>query len=102
MIDTSFNNIGITPKVVRELETVDALLAFALEGEGVTILAYSNVYQQVERAEIAIREIKNPAINRQICLIFNQDVDQLTMLKIRKIIGQTMTEICSTCRWTML
>ena len=102
LIDLSLQKTGSKPNVIRELETVDALLAFAMEGEGVTILPYSNVYQQVQRKEIAVRKIKNPVINRTVSLILNKEIDRFAAAKIKKYIKQSVTQICASYRWAMV
>ena len=88
--------------VVRELETVDALLAFAMEGEGVSILPYSNVYQEVERGEISARKIVNPGIDRKICLVMSKELDHLLMRQVKKIICAAIISISDSAKWEVI
>ena len=99
LIESSFQNSGVTPMVVRELETVDALLAFAMEGEGVTILAYSNVCQEIERGDIYARKIVNPKITRTISMILSKQIDHFAAIRIKKIIKESFRVVSTSCRW---
>jgi LysR family nitrogen assimilation transcriptional regulator len=102
LIEASFQKAGAKPNVVRELEIVDALLAFAMEAEGVTILAYSNVWQEVERGDIHARKIISPKINRTISLVLGRHIDHFAATRIKKIVNQAITTVSNTCRWKLL
>jgi DNA-binding transcriptional LysR family regulator len=58
----------LSPRVKREIETADALFAFAAEGEGVTILSFSMIYQEIAQGMAIARKIINPEINRSLWL----------------------------------
>ena len=68
IIDTAFVELGRPPRVVREVGIADALMAFALEGDGVTILPRSNVVRELELGTLAAREIVGPTIGRSLAL----------------------------------
>ena len=99
LIDASFQKAGAMPDVVRELEVVDALLAFAMESEGVTILAYSNVCQEIERGDIAARKIVSPGIKRTISMILSKKIDHFAAIRIKKIINESVVAVSKQCRW---
>lgn len=66
LIQSAFRSAGHAPRIARELETAEGLLAFAAEGEGIAILPMSNIYQEIARNEIAARLIVGPGISRLI------------------------------------
>jgi len=66
LIDGIFADAGCKLTVSREIETAEGLLAFATEGEGATILPYSNFHAEAARGEVQGRVIVEPAIERQI------------------------------------
>ena len=98
-IDTAFAQIGIEPNVVREIESVDALLAFAMEDEGVVILPYSNFHREINRGEVQAREITEPAIDRDMVLIFNREIDRPLSRGIRKLVTATVHDVAELARW---
>ena len=102
LIEASFQKAGVKPRVARELEIVDALLAFAMEAEGVTILAYSNIWQEVERGDIHARKIISPEINRTISLVLGRHIDHFAATRIKKIVSDAIRSVCDTCRWKLL
>ena len=67
-IEDAFSRAGYGLKVARELETVDAHVSFAVEGEGIAILPYSNVWQEVESGLLSAVKIVEPVIERQIAI----------------------------------
>lgn len=87
IIDKAFSIKGCQPNVVRELETVHAVLAFAMEGEGAAILPYSNISEEIEKhISISARKITNPEIRRQICIaVSNQSSGKLVRNTISMI-----------------
>ena len=102
LLDASFQKAGVKPIVVRELEIVDALLAFAMEAEGVTILAYSNVCQEIERGDVLARKIVSPPIKRTISMILSKHIDHFAARRIKKIIKEAIMSVSKTCRWKKL
>ncbi len=64
-LDDAFVAAGAQLHTVRNLETSAAMLAFALEGEGVTILPYSNIYAEIERNEVCCT--RNLASTTEFC-----------------------------------
>lgn len=102
LIDASFQKAGVKPRLARELEIVDALLAFAMEAEGVTILAYSNVWQEIERGDIHARPIINPGITRKISLVLGRHIDHFAAIRIKKTVNQAIIGVSETCRWQII
>ncbi|MBI1383584.1 MAG: LysR family transcriptional regulator [Rhizobiales bacterium] len=98
-ISSAFAEANLTPTIVRELETSEALLAFAGEGEGVAILPYSNVYREHEAGEIAVREIVSPPIERQVGLLFNRYVVGGTRSQVRSTLRDAMSMLAQRSRW---
>ncbi len=91
-IGAAFVAGGHTPNVVRELETVHGLLAFAMVGEGVTILPYSSVWEEVEQGLVNARKLVEPPIRRQICIaVRNQATNKLvrdTVVVVKQVVNE--------------
>lgn len=98
-IDAAFERRGITPRVVREVGIAEALMAFAIEGEGVTILPRSNVVREHELGTLVVREIAEPEIRRSLALTASTDLptpvdDELTVL-----FTESMREVKDSAGW---
>jgi LysR family transcriptional regulator, nitrogen assimilation regulatory protein len=76
LIDDAFQRAGFSANVARELEVSEAMLAYASEGEGVTILPYSNFYLEADRGEIMHSLIVNPKIERKIFISSKPALDR--------------------------
>jgi LysR family nitrogen assimilation transcriptional regulator len=98
-INKMFHNAGYRPTVVREVETVDTLLAFAMEGDGATILAYSNVWQEVARGAVVARRIVEPAITRRMCLASRTQVTDILVRETTSLIKEVLAENRALARW---
>ena len=68
LIESRMLKAGFKPKIGRELETIASHAMFAMEGEGLTILPYSNLCQEVENGELVARKIVEPKISRRISI----------------------------------
>lgn len=66
LIEDSMRKAGHVPNVGRELETIHAHVSFAAQGEGLTILPYSNLWEEVANGELVARKIIEPTITRGI------------------------------------
>lgn len=89
IIDKAFSINGYTPNIIRELETVHAVLAFAIEGEGATILPYCNFYEEIEqRIPITARKIIKPEIRRKICIAVSSQASSKLVRSTVSMINQ--------------
>lgn len=61
-----FETEGHRLRVVRNLNTIEAHIQFAMAGEGATVLAYSAVHQEVAEGDLLVRKIVSPGITRDI------------------------------------
>lgn len=102
LIDKAFFSKNLNPVVRHELETSEALLAFAIDCEGAAILPYSNIYREHFDGEIAVRKIINPEIRRQISLSVGAHTDSRISLPASKIIRRVLTELEEILAWKPL
>ncbi len=99
MVEQSFVQNGHQLNVLQNLNTVDAHLQFALNGYGVTILAYSAIKRDADAGTLVARKIVEPQIRRGIYIgsasqaTTHMQRDALSMLK------QVAYESRETLRW---
>jgi len=65
-IEQTFATHGCSLNVVRNLNTIDSHVQFALSGNVATILAFSAVHQEVKDSTLVARQIVEPSISRDI------------------------------------
>ncbi|MEO1505485.1 MAG: LysR family transcriptional regulator [Pseudomonadota bacterium] len=99
LIDDSFAQADLEPIVARELETADALLAFAAERDGVAILPYSNIYQECARAEVIARPIVDPEISRTLALASARALSSGVVRIVAASTRAAMTRVAHLARW---
>lgn len=98
-IDAGFADAGLTPRIARELETVDALLAFAVERDGVTILPYSNVDKECERGEVVARPIVEPVLERELTLAAGRAMTRDVVRIAASAVRAAMSRVAHQVRW---
>ena len=97
LIEDTFSRAGYGLKVARELETVDAHVSFAAEGEGIAILPYSNVWQEVESGLLSAVKIVDPVIERQIAIATNSS--SVLVRETARLLKQEILKCCERARW---
>ena len=100
LIEDSMRKAGHTPIVGRELETIHAHVAFAGQGDGLTILPFSNLWQEVANRELVARKIIQPKITRGISLAASSNAANPLVRRTITLIKQTFLENCQRARWT--
>lgn len=99
MLDAAFEAVGKPIIVARRLETAEAIVAFAAEGEGAALLAYSNVYREVERGELAFRPISPPGVRRDIVLNISRNLSPAITKLTAVCVKAALAEVAPTARW---
>lgn len=74
VVDLAFESVGITPNVITELGTLQALKLAVYGGVAATILPISALSSELEQNPLQIRRIVDPVIKRQVTLCHNTDV----------------------------
>ncbi len=97
-LEKVFSNIGLPPSVVREVDTVDGLLSFALAGEGATILSYSNVFREADQGLVVARRIYDPPIARRMCISTKSTASNLVRETVT-LLKQVVDENRRLARW---
>jgi LysR family transcriptional regulator, nitrogen assimilation regulatory protein len=73
-IDASFARLRLTPHVVGEIESVQALASAVFEGIGATILPWSAASRMSGAANLVIRRITNPTIKATISMCVSDNL----------------------------
>ena len=100
LIDSVFAEAGHRLTVSREIETAEGLLAFASEGEGATILPYSNFHVEAARGEVRGRLITDPLIQRQIYIHAGRHLEPRAAALAGGIILNCLKSVAESFRWT--
>lgn len=98
-VDRAFADGGLTPNVVRELETIDGALAFAAEGEGATILPYSSVWEEVAQGLVTARKLVESPIQRQVCIALRHQNARRLVRETMALVRRVAAESRSKARW---
>lgn len=99
MIEAAFQAAGEKLVIKREIETAEGLLAFAAEGEGLSILPYSNIFSEVDRGEVIARRIVNPSIERDIYVHASLHLDQRIAKMATDVIGEALDAVAAQFHW---
>lgn len=99
LIEDSMRKAGHTPIVGRELETIHAHVSFATQGDGVTILPFSNLWQEVANGELVARRIVEPTITRGISVATSSNAANPLVRQTITMIKETFAENCDRARW---
>ena len=102
LVQSAFRSAGHDLRIARELETAEGVLAFAAEGEGVAILSMSNVYQEIDRREVAARLIVNPEISREIGVQLSVLMSKHAARPVLSVIRKSMQRSAETAAWKRL
>jgi LysR family nitrogen assimilation transcriptional regulator len=102
MVNAAFARIGRTPHVARELESSGAMLAFAMEREGVAILPYSNLAGMVERDALSVRPIVDPPITRILKLLTRERSPRGRAREARDLLVETLRAQADSAGWLPL
>ncbi|MEE9415863.1 MAG: LysR family transcriptional regulator [Acidimicrobiales bacterium] len=100
-IDRAFKERGLKPIIAREVGIADALLAFALEGEGVAVLPLSNVVRERELGSLTVREISEPQLTREIMLVLSTGLPKAVESDVRALIASSISEIAQQANWQL-
>lgn len=98
-VDAAFAQARLTPQVVRELETAEAVLAFAMEGEGATILPFSNVFRECAEGAVGARPLIDPPIERDLHLAVGADIDRRTARAASALIRRVLSAVAGEVDW---
>lgn len=99
LIDGTFRSVGLEITLARALETAEGLLAFAAEGDGLTILPMSNVFAEVARGEVVARRIVAPEITRNIGLRLRSGISTTAGRIVHAATRQAMQRSARTVGW---
>lgn len=98
-VDAAFASRGLVPNVVREVGIADALMAFAIEGDGVTILPQSNVVRELELETLNVRPIIEPEIERTLGLARATDIPDAFAVELDDLFAASLREVNHKAGW---
>ena len=98
-IEECFLAAGHEVKVSRELDTLDAHISFALEGEGVTILPFSSVCDDVEQGALVAKKLVEPEIHRDIGVAVKPGGRTKLVEQTREMTIETLNASRDRLRW---
>lgn len=101
LVDEAFANAGVTPTLAREVGVSEALLAFAIEGDGVAILPFSNVAHELDRGTLVARPVIEPSIERTIAVALSTRLPPTVGADVRRVVQASIREVAPNARWTV-
>lgn len=66
LIERAFNAHGLVPSIAADVESLGAMIRIAESGEACTILPLSSAGGQLSRADIGVRRITGPVVERHV------------------------------------
>lgn len=84
----------------RFCSAADAMVAFAAEGEGVSILPFSNFQREAESKQVCFRRIIDPIIERPIFLNFRPGLSPQTASMLRRLMLSAINSVQEKSRWS--
>ena len=98
-IESAFRSRDRTLNIARELESTEAVLALAMEGDGVAILAYSNLYREHQAGEVNVRKIVDDEIIRPLHLAVAAHTSHRLFNRASRIMKRCLTGLADQVRW---
>lgn len=99
MVLDAFSNENLQPTIIRQLENKVAIMAFAIEGDGVAIQAFSNFVNEYENEEIQARLIIGPRIERRILGAVSSHIDRRFAKSVLGLMNTALGDIAEIARW---
>lgn len=99
MIERAFEQERIVPEKLEYLDNKVAMVAFAMEGQGVAFQAFSNFVYEFENGEICARKVVSPEIERRIMGAIGLHVDRRFAAKAMKLLETALEEVAGAARW---
>ena len=94
LVDTTFRRVGVTPKVIAEIESVPTIARAVWAKLGSTILPWSSAQAiLLEHDDVAARHISKPAIQVKISICTS---DQLPLSEPAKVVKDILTDLAHT------
>ena len=99
MVEKAFLDAGLQPRIVRRLENKVAMMAFAMEGDGVAIQAFSNFVNEYENGEIQARLIVEPGIHRNVLAALGLHLERRFAESVFELLKTALHDIAPAARW---
>ncbi|WP_421725771.1 LysR family transcriptional regulator [Bauldia sp.] len=99
LIEGAFAKAKLSPRIARRVENKVAMVAFAMEGEGVAVQAFSNLVNEYENREIQARLIADPPIEREILVAFGNHVERRFANAVFRLLKASLNAVAPTARW---
>lgn len=100
IVETAFNGLDLTPQVVAEVDSFNAIKRYVIKGLACTILSWSALFEEIENKTIMIRPIEGVPISRTIELCVPFDRPQNVAINVtHRLMVEVIKEMTSTGRW---
>lgn len=99
MVEGAFEKADAKPTKIQYLENMVAMKAFAMEGQGVAIMAFSNIVSEFENKEIRAHRIVDPPIERNIMGAIGLHLDRSFANTALSLLKTSLAEIAPVARW---
>ena len=99
LVESVFASAGHKLTVSREIETAEGLLAFASEGEGATILPFSNFHAEAARGDVTGRLIIDPSIERNVYIHTGRHLNRRAADLAMAIVLRCLQGVAETFQW---
>ena len=99
MIERAFANADLRPNIIRRVENKIAMVAFAMEGAGVAVQAFSNFVNEYENGEIQARLIVEPGIHRNILAAVGLHVERRFANTVFRLVKSSLDVVAPSARW---
>ena len=99
MIERAFGRAGLRPNIIRRVENKIAMVAFAMEGSGVAVQAFSNFVNEYENGEIQARLIVEPGIHRNVLAAIGLHVERRFANTVFRLLKASLDAVAPSARW---
>lgn len=100
MIESAFGTANVPLQDVQYFDNKVAMIAYAMEGQGVAIQAFSNFVNEYENGEIRARKLVNPEIGRNVMGAVGLHMDRNFARRALALLKSSLAGIADVARWT--
>lgn len=100
IVENAFDGIDLTPQVVAEVDSFNAIKRYVANGLACTILPWSALFEEVENKTIMVRPIEGVPLSRSIDICVPLDRPQSIAIQVTKqLVIEVIKEMINSGRW---
>lgn len=92
-VNQLFEDLGITPNIVAEIDGIDPRKEAVQAGVGDTITSFMNVAREFERGSLNVRKMIHPTIERLVALESRENLPEATRKKATRFLADKLHAI---------